>query len=98
MTILVDALLVDALFLLAGFIAGGAFFLLLKRNVTLYLRPQLRPRGLWRAIGLQALRLAALAGVLGLSARQGAPALLLAALGILFARTIVLRRAREAAP
>ena len=87
-------LLADAAGLIAGLAGGTAHFALLRWNTALYLRPS----GLSRAIVLQALRLALLAGVLVLLARQGALPLLLGALGVLAGRWIVLRRVRGAAP
>ena len=84
----------DVTGLIAGLLAGLAHFALLRWNTALYLRP----RGSGRAIALQALRLALLAFVLVLLARQGALALLLGAFGVLTARSILLRRVRGAAP
>ena len=86
--------LTDAAGLIAGLAGGVAHFALLRWNTALYLRP----RGLGRAIALQALRLVLLAGVLVALARQGALPLLLGALGVLAARWIVLRRVRGAVP
>lgn len=86
--------LADATGLIAGLAAGAAHFMLLRRNADLYLRPH----GLGRAIALQGLRLALLAAVLVLLARQGALPLLLGALGVLASRRIVLHRLRGAAP
>jgi hypothetical protein len=80
--------------LIAGLAVGATHFTLLRRNTDLYLRP----RGLGQAIALQGLRLALLAFVLVLLARQGALPLLLGALGVPVARSIVLRRVRGAAP
>ncbi len=80
--------------LIAGLLAGGLHFALLRRNTELYLRP----RGLGRGIALQALRLALLAGVLVVLARQGALPLLLGALGVLVARQLVLRGTTGMAP
>ena len=80
--------------LLAGLLAGAAHFALLRQNVRLYLRPG----SVGWAIGLQALRLVLLAGVLVVLVRQGALPLLLGSLGVLLARPIVLRRMTEAAP
>lgn len=77
-----------ALDLAIGLLAGGAHVALLRRNTALYLRPgRIAP-----AIALQVLRLGLLATVLALLARQGAPALLAGALGVLVARHLVLRR------
>ena len=86
--------LADAAGLIVGLVGGTAHFVLLRWNTDLYLRP----RGLGRAIALQGLRLALLAAVLVLLARQGALPLLLGALGVLAARWIVLRRVRGEAP
>ena len=79
--------LLDGLCLAAGVAAGLLHFLLLRWNTRLFITT-----GVPRAIGIQALRLVALAGVLLLAARLGAMPLLLTALGVLIARQIVVRR------
>lgn len=76
-----------AAFLLAGLLAGVAFFALLRWNAALYLRHG----GVARAVALQAARLAAIAAVLTLAARHGALPLLLGAAGLLVARALVMR-------
>ena len=86
--------LAGAGFLLVGGLAGGLHFSLLARNTQMYLRP----RGIGRAIALQAVRLVLLGAVLAVLARQGALPLLLGALGVLLARRIVLRRLAGGAP
>src|SRR5579883_1017961 len=82
------------LFLGIGFVAGAAYFRLLFWNARLFARPG----SLFAAIAMQALRFGALAAVLALLARQGAAALLLAALGVLLARSFFLRRVRARTP
>jgi F1-F0 ATPase (N-ATPase) AtpR subunit len=86
-----------ALWLSVGFAAGVAHFVLLRWNTSLYLGAARPPRlFLMHAVGLQVLRVAATASLLGLSAWHGALPLLLAALGIMLARPLVLH-ALEAA-
>ncbi len=80
-------LLEVATFLLLGFTAGTLFFALLRWNTSLYLHGG----NIAFALALQAIRIAALAGVLVLTALYGALPLLLTALGLLIARPIVLR-------
>ena len=70
-----------------GIGAGLLHFLLLRWNARLFFT-----EGALHAIGVQVLRLAALAGVLLLAARLGAMPLLLTALGVMIARQIVVRR------
>ena len=74
-------------FLAIGLIAGTLHFALLRCNTMLYLRPG----SAVQAAIVQLLRLGALAGVLTLAARLGALPLLLAALGSLLARPLVIR-------
>ena len=62
-------------------------FALLRRNASLYVQSGV----LLQAIGLQVLRLAMIASLLGLVAWQGALPLLLVALGIVLVRPLVLR-------
>jgi F1F0 ATPase subunit 2 len=72
-----------------GVAAGLLHFLLLRWNIRLFIT-----EGTLHAIAVQALRLAALAGVLLLAARLGAMPLLLTALGVMIARQIVVRRSQ----
>lgn len=72
---------------LAGLALGAAFFTLLRVNVSLY-GSRHWPAG----IALHLVRWALLATALVLAARAGAPSLLSAGLGILAARTFVMRR------
>jgi F1F0 ATPase subunit 2 len=83
------SILWDAGFLLAGILAGLLHFHLLRWNTGLFLTGGAR-----RAIAAQALRLAVLTGVLVIAARFGALPLLLAALGVMIARQVVVRGAR----
>ena len=85
-----DARTIAALWLLLGLVGGATYFALLRRNTSLYLQSGV----LLQAVGLQVLRLAALASLLGFAAWYGARPLLLAALGILLARPLVLRHFR----
>lgn len=71
-----------------GVVLGLAYFNLLRWNLRLYF---VAPA---RAIGLQALRLAALAAVFVLLARLGAWPLLLALAGVMIGRGLVLHRVR----
>ena len=80
-------MIADTAFFAAGLAAGTLHFALLRWNASLYGRPG-RIGG---AVALQLLRLAVLGCVLALIARQGALPLLLAALGVLVARPIVMR-------
>jgi hypothetical protein len=82
-----DARTIAALWLLLGLVGGATYFALLRRNASLYLRSGV----LLQAIGLQVLRLAMIASLLGLVAWQGALPLLLVALGIVLVRPLVLR-------
>jgi hypothetical protein len=73
--------------LLAGFVGGVAHFVLLHRNTLLYVSSG----AVLTAIGLQVLRLAAIGFLLGFAAWHGAHPLLLAALGVMLARPLLLR-------
>ncbi|HCQ65069.1 MAG TPA: ATP synthase subunit I [Rhodobacteraceae bacterium] len=86
-------LALTALFLTLGFAAGLVHFATLGRVTSLYLAGGSPAQ----AVGLQLVRLAALACVLILLAWLGAPALLAGALGVILARGVILRRARKAA-
>jgi hypothetical protein len=77
----------EALWLFAGLAGGVAHFALLRWNTLFYVKAG----ALGYAIGLQLLRLVATASLLGLAAWHGALPLLLAALGIVSARPLVLR-------
>ncbi len=93
--------MIAALWLLVGLAGGVAHFALLHRNTTLLLsswQASCLPStsSLAYAIALQVARLAAIAVLLGFAARQGAVPLLLAALGIMLARALVLRRMQVA--
>jgi hypothetical protein len=79
--------LLDAGCFAVGVAAGLLHFLLLRWNARLFIT-----EGALHAIGVQALRLAALGSVLVLAARLGAMPLLLTALGVMIARQIILRR------
>ena len=79
--------MIAVIWLLAGFVGGVAHFVLLHRNTLLYVSNG----DLLTAIGLQALRLAAIGLLLGFAAWHGALPLLLAALGVILARPVVLR-------
>lgn len=81
-------------FLAIGLVAGALHVALLRRNAAMYLRPG----GIAPALALQMLRLGLLAAVLVLLARQGAPALLAGALGVVVARWIVVQRLAGGAP
>ena len=77
----------ETLWLSAGFIGGSAHFALLRRIAMLYVSGG----GLRRAIGLQIARLAAIGLLLGCAASHGTLPLLLAALGAIVARPLVLQ-------
>lgn len=83
----------DMGFLVLGLVTGLLHFHLLRWNTELFVSG-----GLARAFAAQGLRLAMLAGVLVCAAWQGALPLLLAALGVMIARPIVLRRRTQVAP
>ncbi|WP_372057163.1 ATP synthase subunit I [Tistrella mobilis] len=76
--------------LAAGLIAGGGFFLLLRRNTGLFATGRI---GL--AVTMQIARFTVLVPVLVLAAREGAGPLLAAALGVVIARRMVVGRARR---
>ena len=76
-----------------GTVLGYAHFATLRLNVRLYLAGG----GPMRALALQVLRIALLAGGLGALAWLGAPALLGGMAGVLLARRVVLRRTESAA-
>jgi hypothetical protein len=80
------------LWLLAGLGIGAAHFALLRRNAALYISAG----GFLRALGLQALRIAGVAAGLTFAAWHGALPLLLAALGVMIARPLILRVAMGA--
>lgn len=88
---MVTAALPVACGLVVGAVLGFIHFGLLRWNAGLLLGGDLG-----KAIALQLLRFALLAVVLDETAKFGAPALLSAALGVLTARNIVLRKARMA--
>ena len=81
-------LLLDTASFALGIAAGLLHFLLLRWNTRLFITA-----GALHALGVQALRLMVLAGVLLLAARLGAMPLLLTALGVMIARQFVVRRA-----
>jgi len=87
------SVLLDAGCFALGIAAGLVHFHLLRWNMRLFITG----RAL-RAFGVQALRLAALAGVLVFAAWQGALPLLLTALGVTIARFVVTSSVDEAAP
>ena len=83
--------LLDAGCFTLGIVAGLLHFRLLRWNTHLFITG-----GALRAFGVQALRLAALAGVLVLAAWLGALPLVLTALGVMIARLIALSSRWEA--
>jgi hypothetical protein len=76
-----------AVWLLVGLAGGTAHFALLRWNTRLYLTGG----SVARPLGVQALRLAATTVLLAFAAWHGAMPLLLAAIGVLLARLLVLR-------
>ena len=76
-----------AIFLALGFTAGTLFFALLRWNTSLYMQGS----SVALALLLQAVRIAAVGGLLMLTALHGALPLLLTALGLVVARPVVLR-------
>ncbi len=80
-------MIAHAAYFAIGMLAGVVHFGMLRWNTRLYVRPY----GPGRAVGMQAVRLAALTGLLTAVALQGPLPLLLATLGLLIARPIVLR-------
>ncbi|HVC60706.1 MAG TPA: ATP synthase subunit I [Acetobacteraceae bacterium] len=81
------ASLPGAFWLLAGAAGGTAHFALLRWNTRLYLAGG----GVARALGVQALRMAATGALLGFAAWHGGVPLLLATIGVSLARLLVLR-------
>jgi hypothetical protein len=75
------------IFLALGFTAGTLFFALLRWNTSLYMQGG----SVALALILQAVRIAAVGGLLMLTALHGALPLLLTALGLVVARPVVLR-------
>lgn len=82
-----------AVSVVAGLVLGAAFFSLLGLNVRLY-----GSRRWPVAMVLHLARWALLALALLVAARAGALPLLAMALGVLIARTVLVRRAREERP
>jgi hypothetical protein len=80
-------MIVDAGCLVLGLLAGTLHFALLRWNTLFYARPG----RLWTAVGLQAVRMAGLGGLLFAAALLGALPLLLTALGVLIVRPVVTR-------
>jgi len=74
--------------LVVGIALGSAYFVALRKNVSLYLSPGRRGA----AIGLHLARLIAICGALVGAARFGAGVLLAVTTGILIARFAVVRR------
>ncbi|WP_201455749.1 N-ATPase subunit AtpR [Tropicimonas marinistellae] len=74
-----------------GVAAGYVHFASLKRVTRLFLVGA----HLWRAVGLQLARLAALAALMVALALLGVSALLAGMIGVIVAREIVLRRVRK---
>jgi F1F0 ATPase subunit 2 len=75
------------LWLLSGLVAGAGHFALLRWNTGLYLS-----RGsVLRAVTVQALRMAVTGVLLVIAAWHGSLSLLMAAIGVLLARMVVLR-------
>jgi len=73
--------------LLVGLLGGTAHFVLLRWNTRLYLDGS----SIVLAVGVQALRLAAMALLLAFAAWHGAWPLLIAALGVVLARLLTVR-------
>jgi F1F0 ATPase subunit 2 len=82
-----------AIGLAVGLALGLAHFASLRRVTALYLDGGSPAR----AVALQLLRLALLAGLMLLLARLGAAPLIAGALGTILAREVILRRARKEA-
>lgn len=74
------------LYVSLGALIGTAHLLLLRRNSRLYAQRET----LGRAIGLQVLRLAGVAGVLVIVALHGALPLLMATLGVVVVRPLAM--------
>ncbi len=85
--------LLDTGYFALGIAAGLLHFHLLRWNTRLFIAG-----GALRAIGVQLVRLAALAGVLVLAAWHGALPLLLTALGVIIARFVMTSFARQPCP
>lgn len=79
--------LLSALWLVAGLAGGTAHFMLLRWNTRLYLTGG----SLAHALGAQVLRLATVTALLAFAAWHGAWPLMLAAVGVVLARLLVLR-------
>lgn len=86
--------LFTALWLAVGVVAGTAYF----TNIWWSSQRFAIGIGIMATLGLSALRLAALGGLLVLASWQGAAPLLGTALGVVVARFGVMRRFREARP
>jgi hypothetical protein len=84
--------LILLLWLLGGLGAGAAHFALLRRNAALYISAG----SFVRAATLQVLRIAGIAEGLTFAAWHGALPLLLAALGVMMARPLILHGALAA--
>jgi F1F0 ATPase subunit 2 len=80
-------MITDVAFFAVGLAAGMLHFALLRWNAVLYGRAG----GIGGAVALQLLRLAVLAALLAVISMQGALPLLLAALGVLVARPVVMQ-------
>ncbi len=80
--------LLDTIWLLAGLAGGTAHFAMLRWNTRLYLDGS----SLVRALGVQMLRLVAITALLAFAAWHGALPLLIAALGVVLARLLVVPR------
>jgi F1F0 ATPase subunit 2 len=80
--------------LAAGTVLGCLYFHGLWRNACWFVEGGRRTTTIALAIG----RFALLGGLLTLASREGAPPLLVMALGVVVSRPVVMRRAREAAP
>lgn len=78
--------MIATLWLLAGLAVGAAHFALLRRNAALFLTGSIA-----HALGMQALRMVLTTALLAFAVWHGALPLLLAALGVLLARALVLR-------
>lgn len=83
-----QAIMIDAIFLVAGLVAGTVHFGLLWWNTAIYTQD----RQVWIGAVLQVTRLGVLAGVLAIAALHGTLPLLLTALGLVIARPLVMRQ------
>jgi N-ATPase, AtpR subunit len=79
--------MIIALWLLAGLLGGAMHFALLRWNTRLYLGGS----SVALAVGVQALRLAAMALLLAFAAWHGAWPLLIVAIGVVLARLLTVR-------